>query len=163
MPPPGASVVLAFMLSLVGASTLQAQDQEWEGKLILDVNGSGFVHENIRKALDQAGLRKDEPMTRQKKDLAIKELFKTGKFENVDVEVKIDAADATKVHIVVVVKEYIIVEKVEFKGIHEIPLNTLKPNLRITGGEALNPFHLKQDREYIRDQYLQKVYHFSSV
>jgi len=151
------------MLSFAAAPLLEAQDQEWEGKTILDVNGSGFVHENIRKALDLAGLRRDEPITRQKKDLAIKELFKTGKFENVDVDVKIDAGDATKVHVVVVVKEYIIVEKVEFKGIQEIPLTTLKPNLRITGGEALNPFHLKQDREYIREQYLQKGYHFSSV
>lgn len=151
------------MLSCAAASTLEAQDQDWEGKLILDVATDGFVHENKNKALELAGLRKDMPMTRQRKDQAIKELFKTGKFENVDIDVKADAADAAKVHVTLVVREYIIVEKVEFKGIHEIPLATLKPNLRISGGEALNPFLLKQDREYIRDQYLQKGYHFSSV
>jgi len=62
-----------------------------------------------------------------------------------------------------VVREYVLVEKVEFKGINEIPIATLKPSLRLSAGEPLNPYHLKQDREYIREQYLQKGYHFSSV
>ena len=153
------------MLTFLAAAALQAQDQDWEGKTISDITGSGFVHENQNKNLGLTGLKKGSGiMTRAAKDQAIKELFKTGKFETVDLDIKPDPADpATKVIVTVVVKEYIIVEKVEFKGINEIPLNTLKPNLRITGGEALNPFHLKQDREYIRDQYLQKGYHFSSV
>ena len=56
-------------------------------------------------------------------------------------------------NVLVKVVEYIIVEKVEFQGINEIPINTLKPTLRISAGSALNPYYLKQDREYIRDQY----------
>ncbi|MBV8878780.1 MAG: outer membrane protein assembly factor BamA [Planctomycetaceae bacterium] len=153
------------MLSLAAAWPLQAQAQEpdWEGKVISDVVPQGFVHENWRKSQEQAGLRKDLRMTQQKKDQAIKELFKTGKFQDVQIKVDPDKADPAKVVVTIAVTEYIIVEKVEFKGINEIPLNTLKPNLRISGGEPLNPFHLKQDREYIRDQYLQKGYHFSSV
>lgn len=153
------------MLSLAAATVLHAetQDPDWEGKIISTVADSGFVHESKRTAKNLSGLREGTPMTRAKKDLAIKEIFKTGKFQDVDVKVEPDRADATKVVVTIVVTEYIIVEKVEFKGINEIPLNTLKPNLRISGGEAMNPFHLKQDREYIKDAYLQKGYHFSSV
>jgi outer membrane protein insertion porin family len=151
------------MFGLAVASTLHAQqDQEWEGKEIESLDGTGFTHVNKSQHLLLTGIRKNEPMTREKKDLAIKELFKTGKFESVDVEVKVDPA-TRKVSVLVIVREYIVVEKVEFKGINEIPIATLKPNLRLSAGEPLNPFHLKQDREYIREQYLQKGYHFSSV
>ncbi|HEV3027262.1 MAG TPA: hypothetical protein VG457_06790, partial [Planctomycetota bacterium] len=136
------------MLSLAGAATLQAQDQDWEGRTISAIDSTGFVHEQKTTTISRTGLKVTGIMTRTAKDLAIKELFKTGKFETVDIEVKPDTADAAnKVIVTIIVKEYIIVEKVEFKGINEIPLTTLKPNLRITGGEALNPFHLKQDRE----------------
>ncbi|HZE98800.1 MAG TPA: outer membrane protein assembly factor BamA [Planctomycetota bacterium] len=157
------------MLTLAAAPALHAQakpapqDQDWESKTISFVDGTGFVHEPKGKSITVTGLKKDGIITRVAKDQAIKELFKTGKFETADLEIKPDPADPTKVIVTIVVQEYIIVEKVEFKGINEIPLTTLKPNLRITGGEPLNPFHLKQDREYIRDQYLQKGYHFSSV
>jgi outer membrane protein insertion porin family len=109
-------------------------------------------------------LKKGGILTREAKDIAIKELFKTGKFQDVDVKAAADPADPkNKVVVTVVVTEYIIVEKVEFKGINEIPISTLKPSLRLSAGEPLNPYHLKQDREYIREQYLQKGYHFSSV
>jgi outer membrane protein insertion porin family len=160
MPPPGAIVVSVLMFTLACAATLHAQDQEWEGKVIDNVDTSGFVHESKTKAMELTGLKKGGIMTRVVQDQAIKELFKTGKFDNAYLTFRMNAG---KVDVTVVVVEYIIVEKVEFKGINEIPLNTLKPNLRISGGEPLNPFHLKQDREYIRDQYLQKGYYFSSV
>jgi outer membrane protein insertion porin family len=163
MPPPGAFVVLLPVFLFAAAPVLQAQDQDWDGKNIGTLTGSGFVHENMSKNLSLTGLKVGKPISRNDKDQAIKDLFKTGKFEDIYLDIKVDPADAAKVNVTVVVKEYIIVEKVEFKGINEIPLTTLKPNLRITGGEALNPFHLKLDREYIRDQYLQKGYHFSSV
>lgn len=162
-------------IALVLSAPLEAQDQarpsgaqpqeDWEGKEISNVLGVGFVHENMRKNFDLAGLKPGMQMTRELKDRAIKELFKTGKFETADIKVTSDPSDATgkKVNVTIMVTEYIMVEKVEFKGINEIPINTLKPNLRLSAGEPLNPFHLKQDREYIRDQYLQKGYHFSSV
>jgi outer membrane protein insertion porin family len=171
MRPPGARVVftigvLTFAIA-VPALARQEPPQDWEGREIADVLGVGFKHENERKNIDLTGIKKgpEQFMTKEKKDLAIKELFKTGKFQ--DVQIKVDPVDKTKkdskVVVTIIVTEYILVEKVEFKGINEIPINTLKPSLRLSAGEPLNPFHLKQDREYIRDQYLQKGYHFSSV
>jgi len=165
MRPPGPIVVLIAVSTLALATSLRAQEpiQDWEGKEISNLTAQGFNHENQNKNLGFIGLKKGDRITREKKDLAIKELFKTGKFQYVDLKIEDDKANPGKVLVTVVVTEYILVEKVDFKGLNEIPINTLKPNLRLSAGEPLNPFHLKQDREYIRDQYLQKGYHFSSV
>jgi outer membrane protein insertion porin family len=150
------------VLTLACAAPLAAQE-EWENKVISNVVGEGFVHEAKSTNLGLTGLKRGDVMTREKKDLAIKELFKTGKFQDVDVVAILDPGDRTRVNVLVKVTEYIIIEKVEFKGINEIPIATLKPSLRLSAGEPLNPYHQKQDREYIREQYLQKGYHFSSV
>jgi outer membrane protein assembly factor BamA len=165
MRPPGACVVFTAVLTFALAAPLLAQQKEdWEGKTITDVLGSGFRHEQQTKNLDMTGLKRGGILTREAKDIAIKELFKTGKFQDVDVKAAPDPIDPkNKVIVTVVVTEYIIVEKVEFRGINEIPIATLKPSLRLSAGEPLNPYHLKQDREFIREQYLQKGYHFSSV
>jgi outer membrane protein insertion porin family len=164
MRPPGACVVFTAVFSLAFASSLPAfaQQEEWEGKEIESVDGVGFTHENKTANLALIGLKRGDLMTREKKDLAIKGLFGTNKFETVEVEPKVNPA-TRKVIVTVYVTEYVLVEKVEFQGINEIPINTLKPTLRISAGQPLNPYYLKQDREYIRDQYLQKGYHFSSV
>jgi outer membrane protein insertion porin family len=155
--------VLVGALTLAGAPPLCAQEA-WENKTISDILGVGFVRENREKNLGLTGLKKGDPVTREKEDLAIKELFRTGKFQNVEVKVEPDPADPkNKVKVTVVVVEYSIVEKVEFRGINEIPITTLKPKLHLAAGEPLNPYHLKQDREYIQGEYLQKGYHFSSV
>jgi len=166
MRPPGACVVFTAVLALASAAPLWAQQEDWENKVINNVLGSGFVHESKEKSLGYTGLKAQQGqiLTRERKDLAIKELFKTGKFQDVQITAQPDPADPkNKVNVTVVVVEYIIVEKVEFKGINEIPIATLKPNLRLSAGEPLNPFYLKQDRDYIREQYVQKGYHFSSV
>src|SRR5688572_1031194 len=127
MRPPGACVVFTAVLSIALVAPLHArQQEEWEGKEIQEVRDEGFVHVQKTQSLQLTGLRRGEIMTREKKDIAIKELFKTNKFETVDVEAKLDPA-TKKVIVTVRVTEYIIVEKVEFKGINEIPINTLKP------------------------------------
>src|SRR6185436_15352732 len=165
MRPRGFSVVLTLVSTMLWAPSLRAQDptQDWEGKTVSNIVLQGFVHENKSKNLGYTGLAQNKPITRAMKDQAIKELFKTGKFQYVDIKVEDDKANPGKVLVTLMVTEYIIVEKVEFKGINEIPIGQLKPSLRLSAGEPLNPFHLKQDREYIREQYLSKGYHFSSV
>ena len=133
MRPPGACVVFTAVLSLAVVPSLFAavQQEEWEGKEIEAVDGVGFTHENKAKNLALTGLRKGDILTREKKDIAIKELFGTNRFDAVDIEVKLNPA-TKKATVIVKVTEYIIVEKVEFQGINEIPINTLKPTLRIS-------------------------------
>ena len=163
---PGACVVFTAVLAVAVASPLCAatpQDQDWE-KVIKDpIETVGLVRQTRAQVLDMSGLKPGMQLTREKKDLAIKELFKTNRFEDVDIQAKPDPANANQVIVTIKVREYVLVEKVEFKGINEIPIATLKPMLRLAAGEPLNPFHLKQDRETIREQYLLKGYHFSSV
>src|SRR6266545_4656617 len=111
MRPPGACVVFTAVLVLAFAAPLCAQE-EWEGKIISDVVAQGFIHESRQKNMEVVGLKKGDKMTREKKDLAIKELFKTGKFEDVQIPVVLDPADKNKVIVTIQVTEYIIVEKV---------------------------------------------------
>src|SRR5436853_7787532 len=108
MRPPGACVVFTAVLALAYAGPLCAQQEEWEGKtLSTDPVGEGFIHEPKAKNLQLTGLRKGEPMTREKKDIAIKELFKTGKFQDVQILVKPDPDDkANKVVVTIAVVEY---------------------------------------------------------
>src|SRR5678815_2620842 len=168
MRPPGACVVFTAVLAVAVASPLCAatlQDQDlWENKTIKDpIETVGLVRQPRAQVLDIAGLKPGMQLTKERKDLAIKELFKTNRFEDVDIRTKLDPTNNNQVIVTIVVREYVLVEKVEFKGINEIPIATLKPMLRLAAGEPLNPFHLKQDRETIREQYLLKGYHFSSV
>src|SRR5437867_1726745 len=108
MRPPGARVVFTAVLVLASAAPLCAQQEDWEGKPISNLNGDGFIHEPKQKNLELTGFRKGEPMTREKKDLAIKELFKTGKFQDVQIAIKPDPDDKNKVIVTVQVTEYII-------------------------------------------------------
>src|SRR5262245_57227009 len=162
MRPPGAIVVFTAVLAVAAATPLAAQE-EWDNKEIASIEFVGFLRQNKTNALNIAGLKVGLRFTKERKDLAIKELFKTNKFDHVDIKVDPHPTDKDKINITLQVREYVVVEKVEFKGINEIPLSVLKPTLRLAAGEPLNPFHLKQDRETIREQYLQKGYHFSSV
>jgi outer membrane protein insertion porin family len=155
-------VLIAAVASPLAAAA--RQDQDWENKEIKDpIETVGLVRQQRAQVLDIAGLKPGMRLTKEKKDLAIKELFKTNRFDHADILTKPDPDNKDRVIVTIVVREYVIVEKVEFKGINEIPLATLKPSLRLAAGEPLNPFHLKQDRETIREQYLLKGYHFSSV
>ena len=152
-----------MFIAVLAFAILQAPPQEWEGRELSDLLGQGFVRESKSHHLGLTGIKKGQPMTTEKKDRAIKELFKTLKFNDVQIKVEPDPANPGKVVATVIVGEYPVVESVEFRGLNEIPLNQLKPNLRLSSGEPLNPFALKQDREYIREQYLGKGYHFSSI
>ncbi len=146
------------------ARTAVAQDRPaWENQEISAVIGTGFVQESRAQHIGFSGLRAGQLMTQERRDKAVKELFKTGKFDHVDVEVKPDPRNAGRVVVTIRVVEYAVIEAVEFNGTNIIPPPTLKLNLRLAAGEALNPFHLKLDRETIREQYLLKGYAFLHV
>jgi outer membrane protein insertion porin family len=158
--------VLSLVLAAAGPLRALPQDADWEGKEITAVNAEGAVRESKSTILTLSGLRRGQTLTRDRVDKAYKALMGTLRFESVDIRVSPDpdpARNKTHVVVTVVVREYAIVETVEFRGLTVIPINQVKPNLRIRAGDPLNPAHVMQDRNYIREQYLQKGYHFSSV
>jgi outer membrane protein assembly complex protein YaeT len=162
--PGGNAAWLGALLLLCASPAAFAQDAPpWEGKTISAVIGAGFVHESRTHHLGLSGLRAGQPATRERKDKALKELFRSGKFDQVDVDFKPDPQDAQKVIATIRVVEYVVIESVEFNGINNIPLASLKPDLRLAGGAALNPYLLKLDREHLREEYLKKGYHFVEV
>ncbi len=160
---------LALILAIFGLASppLSAQEapQDWEGNTISSVRpGTGWDHENFKDTIGNlTPLRRGQPITAARLDQAYKELWKTGKFGRVDIQVKPDPEKDKHVIVTVSVEEYSIVDRVEFEGLQAIPLSQVKASLRIEPGDRLNSFHLKQDRDTLRDQYLQKGYYFSSV
>jgi outer membrane protein insertion porin family len=146
-------------------SAPSAQDPPpWEGKEISGVNAAGQVREHKSHIENLSGLRRGQRITRAAVDRAYKALWETQRFESVDIRILPDPADpAAKVLVTIFVREYPLVEAVEFRGLTVLPVNQVRPNLRVGAGDPLNPAYLQQDRAYIREQYLQKGYHFSSV
>jgi len=155
--------VLAFVLAAAGSLSALPQAPDWENKEIAGVPVEGAVRESKSTIAGLSGLRQGQKLTRALVDRAYKALMGTLRFENVDVRVSPDPGNKDKVIVTLVVREYVIVETVEFRGLTVIPINQVKPNLRIRAGDPLNPAHLLQDRNYIREQYLHKGHHFSSV
>jgi len=158
---------LALLLLCIAARPLRAQTspQDWENKTISAIRqGRGWDRENFKDTIGNlTPLRRGQPITAARVDQAYKELWKTGQFEHVSIRVEPDPDHPGQVMVTVSVTEYPIVEAVKFEGLKEIPLNQVRPRLKIEAGERLNPSHLKQDRDTLRDEYLQKGYYFSSV
>ncbi len=164
---PVLAAIPALVVSLAGAAGVRAQElqpQDWENKTVTRVEVSPLRRQSKSAVLNAVPLKPGSTATAEKWDRSHKELWKTGKYDHVRIRFERDPANP-QTHVIAFIDltEYELVESVEFRGLKAIPLNQVKPSLRIGPNDMLNAFHLKQDREYIRDQYLQKGYHFSSV
>lgn len=153
---------LALILACPAAAFAQPKE-DWEGKIVEDiVKGRNWNRQNFVSAKNKLAIKKDQPITREKLDQSYKDLWATLQFKDVQIVPAVNPATG-KVVVTIHVVEYEAVDAVEFKGLKAIPLNQIKPTLRIGPGSVLNDYHLKQDRDYIREQYLLKGYYFSSV
>ncbi len=163
-PRPNPAGVLAFALLLAGTAWAgNAPPQETEGKEISGVVVAGMGRESRVTIENLSGLRRGQPYTREKVDRAYKTLFATNQFDRIEIDAAPDPADPQKVVVTIRVAEYARLESVEFRGLTAIPLAQLKPNLRLTAGDPLNPVHRMQDLTYLKEQYRLKGYHFSNV
>ena len=97
-------------------------------------------------------------------------LTKTGWFETV--EVTTDPRDpqgrlvrnAQGVVVVYVrVKEFELIEKIEFRGFKQVDLKEVQEGIRLVPGNYLNPLYERQDVEFIRNKYLEKGFHFVRI
>jgi len=157
----------AGMLALVASiSPAFGQDiaQDWEGKKVSFVNPTGVQRESKTGIQNLSGFGNGVTVNREKLDKAVKVIMATGRFNSVEILPPVVDPNNPGLFIMTIrVEEYVVIESVEFKGLTSIPLNQIKPSLRINAGDSYNPFHMMQDRNYIREQYLSKGYHFSSV
>jgi outer membrane protein insertion porin family len=164
--PGGGPILILTLLGFAsGPALAQAPAQDWEGKTVSDVRaGRGWERENFKNTIGNlTPLRRGQPITAIRLDQAYKEIWKTGNFEQVRIDVTPDPDRPGQVVVTVSVAEYQTVEDVKFEGFKAIPLTQVRPRLKIEPGDRMNAFHLKQDRDAIRDEYLLKGYYFSSV
>jgi outer membrane protein insertion porin family len=157
-----AGVLLVLFVS--AAPAFSQDEQDWEGKEISNVEVSGVQRESKYSIQHLSGFTRGSKVTRDRLNKAIHQIMDTGKFEHVDIDdPRKDLNEPGRFIMTIRVTEYLVVENVEFKGFDAIKPNTFKTSLRINAGDAFNPYHLMQDRNTIREQYLSKGYHFSSV
>jgi outer membrane protein insertion porin family len=159
-------ILLPLLLcSAVPFSAAFAQDPPpWAGKEISAVLGTGFVLESRANHLGQSGLRAGLRLTPELRDRAYRALFGTNRFDHVEIDVKPDPRSPDdQVVVTIRVVEYAHVERVEFNGTNAFPMEEIRIKLELKGGSPLNPYHLRLDREKIRDHYLQKGYAFLHV
>ncbi|HYE98300.1 MAG TPA: outer membrane protein assembly factor BamA, partial [Planctomycetota bacterium] len=151
-----------LLLSAARAGWAQAAPQDWEGKRIARVE-TDARREGKPTIINQSGLKPGVILTQARLDQAYKSLWAMNRFEHVDIQLDTAAAPPGEVFVTIRVREYEHIDRVEFTGAGEVPETQLRQDLRLVSGEPLNPFHLKQDREKLRNQYLDKGYHFSQV
>lgn len=104
-------------ISLLKVLQIKLRRAEWEPtqgvvdqvglnpREVKDIRAVGFVNQNIQACVHLTGIRRGEVLTREKKESAIKELFKTGKFEEVHIDELVDPADSTKLIVEIIVRE----------------------------------------------------------
>jgi outer membrane protein insertion porin family len=153
-----ATPALLLSIFLPAAPCLAAQE-DWENKPIADVvfDAKRESHVALR---DQSGLKKGLLLTKERLDQAYKALWALDRFA--DVRIETDVRNG-QVYLSVRVQEYEIIDRVLIVGAEEIKERQLRQDLSLLPGETLNPFHLKRDREKLREQYLAAGYAFSGV
>jgi outer membrane protein insertion porin family len=138
--------------------------QDWEDKVVSFVEVQNAVRESKTSITNLSGINRGTKVTRDRINRVYHLLMDTGRFNDVQILPPVpDPNNAGQFILRIRVEEYLIIESVEFKGLVAIPLNQVRPNLRLNAGDPYNPYFLMLDRNYIREQYLSKGYHFSSV
>jgi outer membrane protein insertion porin family len=178
----------AFAAFLAAAAPLFAQQEPWEGKPVREIRDQGWSRYRFKTYRDQLQLKKGQPYTKEKRASDIRLLFKTTHFADVDIQdVEVKLGWFCKTHpnqrgpvgqrpncpicsnlmdedvtwdFVVVVQEYEIIEDVLFTGVESLQLNTLKHGLRLEQNQTLNPWLIKADLDYLKEQYITKGYYF---
>lgn len=142
----------------------QEPKQDWEGKTLSRIRFEGLIRENETTLRNLISLKRGKPLTRADIDQTYKDLWKDLWFGDVSIDDPVPDPEAPGQFMITIrVQESPLVEKVTFEGNTSISAATLKLELRIAPGSRLNAFHLKQDRDRIRELYLQKGHHFSQV
>ncbi|MBI2930753.1 MAG: outer membrane protein assembly factor BamA [Planctomycetes bacterium] len=148
-----------FLLLCAGFAPAQ---EDWEGKIVEDVVPKGFHLIRPREQLARLNARKGQPYTLLQRDEDTKILYETRTFD--DIKILISPGSAPdRIVVTIEVVEAPVIQDVLFTGLQAIPIAQIRPKLRLNPGDRLSPHLLKVDRDAIREEYLVKGYHFSSV
>jgi outer membrane protein insertion porin family len=137
----------------------------WEkgDEIIGEVLGKGFVLQKWEEIKNRLRSRVGQPFSPQVADQDVRELFKTGLFEQVHYRKEPIPGKASYVRVIFIVKEYKRIKRVQIHGVKTQNLKTLQGALRLGPGKALDPELLKRDSNSLRVSYLTQGYHFVDV
>lgn len=148
-----ASFLILMMVTL-------SQGQEKGVRIIgLSVEGNRMVDGVMIKA--NSGLRVGQEISGEDIQNAIRNLWKLGLFSDIQIQLEKEVADG--VFLVIMVKEYPRLEKIEIKGNKKIKTDELKEAIKMEDGQVLKPWEIKNARRRVRSLYEEKGYLLATV
>ena len=122
---------------------------------ILSVVARGFVTTDSLVVLRTFGLRAGDPYDPEAVKVAVRRLYATGLFTDVNVE---DVMQEEGVRLLVMVAERPRVRGIRFMGLKKIEESTLRPKLTVADGQLLDAGTLALDARKIQEAYAEQGY-----
>jgi len=122
---------------------------------IASVRAAGFANVDSLVIIRTFGLKAGDPYERSRISEAVRRLYATGLFTDVDVA---DVAAPGGIALTVRVRERPRVQGITFAGNHKIEESTLKTKITVADGQLLDPSVLELDARKIADAYAEEGY-----
>jgi outer membrane protein insertion porin family len=162
-------VGLALLAMLVAAPVvagggLTAQEPEMAPVTLDSVIVRGNVRQPEAVILAEAGLVPGSPVTYRDIQRAVRRLWQTGQYTDVQVYVRdgIDVTGAPAVLIIQVAEQPFIAE-VEFQGLEHLRASTVRDTTGLRGGTPLRPARVAEAKALIRQMLAQQGYQVRSI
>ena len=125
------------------------------GKIIRAIRAKGFVNVDSMVIIRTFGLRIGDPYTREAVRDAVRKLYQSGLYTDVNV---VDAVEGDGVTLTVVVQERSRIKGIRFQGAKKIEESKLKAKLTIADGQLLDQGTLDLDAGKIAEAYAEDGY-----
>lgn len=150
--------IAALMVLCVSDSSAQLEQRTLK-LLGLSVEGNRTADANFIKL--NSGLSVDQEITGEDIQKAIKQLWSLNMFS--DIEVVLDKELGSAVYLIIKVKEYPRLDRIELEGNKKIKKKDIEKELDLYKGQVLGPRELRKAEAKIKKQYEQKGYLLAEV
>jgi len=155
--------VLPFaVLSVIlgGPAVARAQGQAPPGQPVDSIVVTGNERLTAQQVVSTAGLAPHQVINYRDVQRAITALFKTGQFDDVNVEQK---SEAGKLYLIFTVKERPLLEGWSVRGFARIPEGTVRDRVKLVSGKPLDRDALERSRAAIDSLYKKQGYYAAVV
>jgi outer membrane protein insertion porin family len=155
--------VLPFAVLLVllgGPAVARAQDQAPPAPPVDSIVVKGNERLTAQQVVSTAGLAPHQAINYRDVQRAITALFKTGQFDDVNVEQK---SEAGKLYLIFTVKERPLLEGWSVRGFARVPEGTVRDRVKLVNGKPLDRDALERSRAAIDSLYKKQGYYAAVV